>query len=101
MDFSAFLNSNEKNVFKRRTQSEVWEWLSRVPVLEHVGYGFEAASGHPPGTRVAAIHSPVQQVALIRVQLQQQCDCFTAQLMNLGRQSSRYFTVGSPAFLPQ
>lgn len=44
---------------------------SRVPVLEYISYGFKAASCHSLGTGVTAIHGPVHQVALIRVQLQQ------------------------------
>lgn len=65
-------------------QREAW-----VPVLEHVGDGFEAARCHPPGTRVAAVHGPVHQVALIWVQLQQQRDCLTAQLVNLGKREDQ------------
>lgn len=59
-----------------------------VPVLEHVGDGFEATSSYPPGTSVASVHGPVHQVALVWVQLQQQRDCFTAQLVNLGKDRS-------------
>lgn len=59
-----------------------------VPVLEHVGDGFEATGCYPPGSSVASVHSPVHQVALVWVQLQQQRDCFTAQLVNLGKDRS-------------
>lgn len=55
-----------------------------IPVLEHVGDGSEASGCYPPGASVASVHSPVHQAALIRIQLQQQGDCFTAQLVNLG-----------------
>lgn len=42
-----------------------------IPVLENISNGLKAAGGYPLGTRVTSVHSPVHQVALIWVQLQQ------------------------------
>lgn len=49
-----------------------------VPVLEHVGYGFKAASCYPLGACVTPVHGPVHEVTLVRVELQEQHDCLTA-----------------------
>lgn len=43
----------------------------------------EAARGELFGARVAAIHSPVEEVDLVGVELQEEHDDFAAQLMNL------------------
>lgn len=59
-----------------------------VPVLEHVGYGFKAASCHPLGTRVTPVNGPVHEVTLVRIEFQEQHDCLTAQLVNL--ENSKY-----------
>lgn len=98
-----FLNSKKNFSLSKQNKKPV----SKVPVLENISNGFKAAGRHPPGARVAAVHSPVHQVALIRVQLQQQRNCFTAQLVNLGkgceiaqqRQNVTYFLSVSLQFL--
>lgn len=49
-----------------------------VPVLEHTGYGFKAASCYPLGTRVTPVNGPVHEVTLVRIELQEQHDCLAA-----------------------
>lgn len=56
---------------------------SVVPVLEHTGYGFKAASCYPLGTCIAPVYGPVHEVTLVRVEFQEQRNCLAAQLVNL------------------
>lgn len=74
-------------VIKKRMQvpcDEMKEALSHsLPAATDGGDGFEAARGKLAGARVAAIHSPVEEVDLVCVQLQEQDDNFAAQLVDL------------------
>ncbi|KAG7275280.1 hypothetical protein CRUP_035007 [Coryphaenoides rupestris] len=51
------------------------------PVVEDVSDGPEAPGGYAPRARVATVHGPEHQVALVRVQLQQQHHRLAAQLV--------------------
>ena len=54
------------------------------PVPTHGGDGLEAAGRELVGAIVAAVHRPVEEVHLLGVELQQQDDHLTAQLVDLG-----------------
>lgn len=51
--------------------------------MEDVGDGPEAAGRHAARARVAAVHGPEHEVALVRVQLQKQHHGLAAQLVDL------------------
>ena len=53
------------------------------PVPADGGDGLEAARGQLVGAGEAAVHRPVEQVHLVRVELQQQDDHLTAQPVDL------------------
>lgn len=56
-----------------------------APAATDCSDGFEAAGGELVGACVAAIHSPVEQVHLIGIELQEQDDHFIAKLVDLIR----------------
>lgn len=53
------------------------------PAATDGGDGFEAAWGELAGARVAAIHSPVEEVDLVGIELKEQDDDFAAKLVDL------------------
>lgn len=56
-----------------------------VPAATDGSDGFEAAWGKLVGACVAAIHSPVEKVDLVGIELQEQDDYFTAKLVDLSQ----------------
>lgn len=67
-----------------------------APAAANCSNGFEAARCKLEGACVAAIHSPVEEVDLVSVELQEQDDNFTAQLMDLTQKN----TQNSLDFMP-
>lgn len=57
-----------------------------LPAATDSSNGFKAARGKLAGTCVATIHSPVEQIDLVGVQLQEQDDNLAAQLVDLRQQ---------------
>lgn len=66
--------------------TEITERLWDLPAATDCSNGFEAAWGKLVGACVAAIHSPVEKVDLVGIELQEQDDYFTAKLVDLSQE---------------